>query len=148
MRGNFEIAFLVEGAATGPLLILEEPLSFWGGVDLTTGKLTDVTHPQNGCSLSGHLMIAERTKGSTAGPGALLELIRNGNGPAAILMYEPDPAPIAAAMAAELIGLAPLPVALISRRDRAALRQEYAADPAQEFVIDSSEGSRIGRAVK
>ena len=32
-----EARTLVGGSAEGPVLVLEEPLSFWGGIDPTTG---------------------------------------------------------------------------------------------------------------
>ena len=37
---------LVPGNAEGRALVLDEPLSFWGGVDPETGDITDVRHPQ------------------------------------------------------------------------------------------------------
>ena len=39
---------LVAGEARGPALVLEEPLSFWGGLDPETGRVIDVHHPQLG----------------------------------------------------------------------------------------------------
>ena len=40
--------FLVAGEARGEVLKLDEPLSFWGGVDPETGEITDLRHPQSG----------------------------------------------------------------------------------------------------
>ena len=37
--------FLVNGKANGEVLKLDEPLSFWGGVDPQTGEITDLRHP-------------------------------------------------------------------------------------------------------
>ncbi|MGH8873733.1 MAG: hypothetical protein ACRDVM_00550 [Acidimicrobiia bacterium] len=39
---------LVAGAARGRLLVLHEPLSFWGGLDPATGRIVDRRHPQSG----------------------------------------------------------------------------------------------------
>ena len=38
---------LIEGEGAGPLLRLTAPLSFWGGVDPKTGRVSDPRHPQN-----------------------------------------------------------------------------------------------------
>ena len=35
------------GEAEGAALVLSEPLSFWGGIDVTTGRIIDRSHP--GC---------------------------------------------------------------------------------------------------
>ena len=43
-------AEVVDGAARGAALLLEEPLSYWGGVRLETGKIVDRHHPQVGGS--------------------------------------------------------------------------------------------------
>ena len=42
--------FLVNGKANGEVLKLDDPLSFWGGVDPQTGEITDLRHPQGGMS--------------------------------------------------------------------------------------------------
>jgi predicted aconitase with swiveling domain len=43
---------LVAGDAAGPALVLEAPLSLWGGMDPHSGRLTDHHHPQHGASLT------------------------------------------------------------------------------------------------
>ena len=43
---------LAPGLATGEVLVLDEPLSFWGGLDPETGTLIDAHHPQAGVSLT------------------------------------------------------------------------------------------------
>ena len=45
-----EVRVLVSGRGHGKALILDEPLSFWGGVDPATGAVIDVHHPQAGSS--------------------------------------------------------------------------------------------------
>ena len=71
-------------------LRLDEPLSFWGGLDPATGLIVDLHHPQYGQSIAGKVLLLERTSGSTSSPGALLEAIRQGKGPAAIVLDVPD----------------------------------------------------------
>ena len=49
----FDAVTLVPGAASGPILRLDEPLSFWGGLDSATGTIIDRLHPQRGAMRSG-----------------------------------------------------------------------------------------------
>ncbi|MEX0827472.1 MAG: DUF126 domain-containing protein [Haliea sp.] len=78
------------GDCTGPVLMLDEPLSFWGGLDPETGVITDARHPQRGKSLAGHILLMPGTRGSTSAAGALCEALRQGNGPVAIILPAPD----------------------------------------------------------
>ena len=43
---RFDAVTLVPGSAAGPVLRLDEPLSFWGGLDSATGTIIDRLHPQ------------------------------------------------------------------------------------------------------
>ena len=71
-------------------LVLTEPLSFWGGLDPATGTIVDVHHPQYGESIKGRTVVLEGTRGSTSSTSTLVEMIRRGNGPAAIVLARPD----------------------------------------------------------
>ncbi|MEO0399744.1 MAG: DUF126 domain-containing protein [Pseudomonadota bacterium] len=113
---------LVNGAATGPLTALDNPISFWGGVDLATGKLSNPSHPQCGVSLRHAIVLMPHTIGSTAGPGALLELLAADLGPAAILLDEGDPAPVVASRVLSFIGETATPVGVLSKEGYAAAK--------------------------
>jgi uncharacterized protein len=113
----FEAATLVPGAASGPILRLDEPLSFWGGLDPATGTIIDRWHPQRAASVASRMLMMPGGRGSSSGSATLAEALRLGNGPAAILMLERDAVVVVGAMvAAELYGLA-CPVALADGRD-------------------------------
>jgi len=117
----FGAVTLVPGAASGPVLKLDEPLSFWGGLDPATGAIIDRLHPQRGASVAGRILMLPGGRGSSSGSATLAEALRLGNGPAAILMLERDAIIVVGAMvAAELYGLA-CPVALADGRDWDAL---------------------------
>ena len=81
---------LVAGTATGPLLRLEEPLSFWGGVDARTGEIIDRAHPQSGERLAGRILALPGSRGSSGTPGVLGEVLRRGVGPLALVLPQPD----------------------------------------------------------
>ena len=81
---------LLPGTASGEVLKLEAPLSFWGGVDPKTGNIIQVRHPQCGTSIAGRILCLPATIGSSSSSAVLLELIRGGNAPAALVMGAPD----------------------------------------------------------
>lgn len=66
------------------------PLSFWGGVDRRSGLIIDVHHPQHGVSLAGKILVMRAGRGSSSGSSVLAEILRNGHGPAGIVLAEPD----------------------------------------------------------
>lgn len=108
---------LVAGKGAGAPLKLEEPLSFWGGLDPTTGLISDRWHPQCGMSVAGRALMMPAGRGSSSGSASLAEAIRLGFGPAAILLLERDAIVVVGAMvAAELYGRE-RPVSLVNVRD-------------------------------
>jgi predicted aconitase with swiveling domain len=108
----FDAVTLVGGAASGSVLRLDEPLSFWGGLDSATGTIIDRSHPQAGANVAGRILMMPGGRGSSSGSATLAEALRVGHGPAAILMLERDAIVVVGAIvAAELYRLA-CPVAL------------------------------------
>jgi uncharacterized protein len=81
---------LSPGEATGPLLVLAEPLSFWGSFDPKTGTIVDARHPQRGECLSGRIVLMRETRGSGSASGAIAEAIRRNTAPLAIILVKPD----------------------------------------------------------
>ena len=90
-RGNnIQGRVLVAGSASGPALLLDDPLSFWGGFDPRNGKIIDVHHPQFGTRTAGSVMFIPESRGSAGTPGAIAESLRNGNGPVAFVLVKTD----------------------------------------------------------
>ena len=105
------------GAASGPVLRLDAPLSFWGGFEPVTGEIVDAHHPQRGVNLAGRIVLMAQSRGSGTAPGALAEAIRRETAPAALIMIEPDVnLAIGAEVAATLYGRA-MPVLTVSPDD-------------------------------
>jgi predicted aconitase with swiveling domain len=97
---------LVEGSATGNALVLDEPLSFWGGLDPGTGEIVEATHPQRGVVVNGRMLVMPSGRGSSSSATVLAEAIRRGTGPAGIVLGEPDHIiAIGALVASELYGI-------------------------------------------
>ncbi len=96
---------LVAGAAEGRALVLDEPLSFWGGVDPATGDIVDPRHPQHGANVAGRILVMPSGRGSSSSSSVLAEAIRAGTAPAAIVLREADPIlALGAIVARELFG--------------------------------------------
>ncbi len=105
---------LVEGQATGPALVLAEPISFWGGLDPATGEIVEANHPQRGSVVTGTILVMPSGRGSSSSATVLAEAIRTGKGPAGIVLGEPDDIiVIGALVATELYGVA-IPVIVAS----------------------------------
>jgi hypothetical protein len=85
-----EYQVLVGGIAIGPLLILDEPLSLWGGLDPVTGLIIDQSHPQLGESMSGRIAVMAHGRGSSSSSTILAEAMRLGTAPAGFVLGEPD----------------------------------------------------------
>jgi uncharacterized protein len=81
---------LVAGAASGPLLRLTRPISFWGGVDAVRGVISDPRHPEHGRAIAGTVLLVPSAVGSSSSSAIVLEAMREGTAPAAILMGRAD----------------------------------------------------------
>lgn len=88
------------GAAEGVALVLDEPLSLWGGVDPETGVIVDRSHQQFGAQIGGRVLVMPYGRGSSGGSGVLAECIRAGTGPVALVMRELDPILLVGALVA------------------------------------------------
>jgi predicted aconitase with swiveling domain len=81
---------LVDGTASGHLMVLTDPLSFWGGVDPATGTIIDRSHPAVGASVAGTILFMPHGRGSSSSASVIAETIRNGAGPLGFILGEPD----------------------------------------------------------
>ena len=100
---------LVGGAAEGPLLRLTHPISFWGGIDPVAGTVSDPRHPQAGAEIAGRVLAIPRAIGSSSSSAIMLELLREGTAPAAILMGKADAILALGVVVGRELGYAPIP---------------------------------------
>jgi predicted aconitase with swiveling domain len=106
---------------TARALVLSEGLSLWGGMDPATGELIDAHHPQRGVNLSGRVLVMPSGRGSSSSASVLVEAVRAGTAPAAIVLGEPDLIlAIGAAVAEELYGVR-VPVVVMAPDELAAI---------------------------
>ena len=96
----------VAGEAEAEALVLSAPLSFWGGLDVETGRICEPSHPQFGECVAGRILVMPGARGSSSSSSVLAEAIRLGTAPLGIVMASPDPIlTVGAIVARALYGL-------------------------------------------
>ena len=109
---SFQTEILVPGTAgTGEALVFTQPISFWGGIDPASGRVTDVRHPQHGASIAGRILFLPGTIGSSSASAVLLELVHANHAPAALIMDAPDAILLLGLLVAKEMGW-PTPIAV------------------------------------
>ena len=112
---------LVSGDAEGEALVTGEALSFWGGYDFHTGTIIDRHHPLAGVSAAGRVLAVPFSKGSSTTTAVLLEAVRAGTAPAAILTTDVDSFFALASIVAGVMYARSFPVVALGARDFDAL---------------------------
>jgi predicted aconitase with swiveling domain len=116
------VRLLAPGRARAKALVLEEPLSLWGGLDPASGRVIEPRHPQSGETVTGRILVMPRGRGSSSSASILAEAVRAGTAPAGIVLGEVDLIlAIGAAVADELYGTR-LPILVADAPDLAAIR--------------------------
>jgi predicted aconitase with swiveling domain len=113
---------LVAGEASGNALVTDEALSFWGGYDFRTGTIIDQHHPLAGVCAAGRILAVPFSKGSSTTTAVLLEAVRAGTAPAAIVTTGPDAFFALASIVADVMYGKPFPVIALEAADFALLR--------------------------
>ena len=91
------------GEIEGVALVLPEPVSFWGGIDVESGRIIDRSHPNAGVSITGLVLVMPGARGSSSSSSILAEMMRLGTAPAAIVLAIADPIlPVGALIAESL----------------------------------------------
>ena len=81
---------MVPGNVRAEAVASAVPLSFWGGVNVETGEIQDVHHDLCRQNVAGKVLCIPYDRGSCSGSGVILEMIRQGSNPAAILCVEAE----------------------------------------------------------
>jgi len=112
---------IVPGEAEGEALVTSEALSFWGGYDFQTGTIIDARHPLVGVRAAGRILAVPFSKGSSTTTAVLLESVRAGTAPAAILTTGVDSFFALASIVAEVMYGKSFPVVALEAADFATL---------------------------
>ena len=108
---------IIPGQASGEVLVSGEPLSFWGGYDYHTGTIIDRRHPLAGQRAAGRILALPFTRGSSTTTAVLLEAVKAGTAPAAILTTAPDSFFALASIVADEMYARPIPLVMVSNED-------------------------------
>ena len=113
---------VVPGTAKGQALVSGQPLSLWGGLDATTGRIIDQRHDRAGAVVAGRVFVFPQGKGSSTASAVLVESVKAGTAPAAIVNCRLDPIlALGAIVAEELYGVT-VPVVVLAPEDLDSIR--------------------------
>ncbi len=76
---------IYSGRAEGVALVSSTPISFYGGVDPDSGRITERGHELIGQSVKDRVLVFPYGKGSTVGSYILYRLKKKGSAPSAIV---------------------------------------------------------------
>jgi uncharacterized protein len=134
---------ILPGTASGPVLRLDRPLSFWGGVDPVTGALLDPPH----AAIAGTVLMLPETIGSSSSSAVLLELLRNGKAPAALVLGRLDAILGLGILVAAEMGWPTIPLLILPAKEQCRFAQgqvvEIAEDGATTPAIIASSEARL-----
>ncbi|MBN1682684.1 DUF126 domain-containing protein [Candidatus Bathyarchaeota archaeon] len=81
---------IVGGYAEGEVIVSEDPVSFYGGVDPESGKIVEPNHSAYGKKISGKIFVFPTGKGSTVGSYVIYRMKKLGTAPIAIINKETE----------------------------------------------------------
>jgi predicted aconitase with swiveling domain len=124
---------VVAGSAEGLALVSREPLSLWGGLSPRTGEIIDRRHELSGAMAAGRVFVFPQGKGSSTSSATLLESIKAGVAPAAIINLRVDSILALGSIVADELYHRALPIVVLSEKDFFSIKQD-------DYVIVGSDG--------
>ena len=129
---------VIPGNITATAIVSSEPLSFWGGYDAQSGEIIDRRHPLTGVRAAGRVLAVPLTRGSSTTTAVLLEAIRSGTAPAAVITTGVDAfLALASVVAGELYGRS-IPIVSLSEDDFRTLSCEATVTIAADGTVTVS----------
>ena len=114
---------LVPGFAKGEALVSKQALSFWGGFCPRTGEIIDRRHELSGVVATGRVFVFPQGKGSSTASATLLESIKTGAAPAAIINLKVDPILALGGIVADELYHQTIPIVVLPREDFFSIKQ-------------------------
>lgn len=115
---------IVSGSAEGPALVSTEPLSFWGGVSPKTGEVIDRRHELSGASVTGTVFVFPTGRGSSTSSAVLMQSIKAGVAPAAIVNLSVDPILALGSIVSDELYHRTVPIVVLRQEDFLSIRQD------------------------
>ncbi len=93
---------IYDGKAEGDALVSTQPLSFYGGIDPSSGEVVERGHELRGECVKDKILVFPYGKGSTVGSYILYRLSKAGVAPAAIINEKCEPIVAVGAIISEI----------------------------------------------
>jgi predicted aconitase with swiveling domain len=126
----------IAGRAEGEVLKLARPISFWGGVDPTSGRISDPRHPNHDAEIAGRILVLPGMIGSSSSSYIMLELMAIRRAPAALVLAEPDAILGLGVVVAREMNYGSIPVVVLPREKQAALETGLRVRIAEDGAVE------------
>lgn len=126
---------MVKGQAAGRAVVSPEPVSFWGDFDPATGRIGNPRHALAGREVAGRVLVFRHGRGSSSAAQVLLEALRRGTAPAALVNVRTEPLLAVAPLVGRALYGRSLPVVSLAEADFACI-----AD-GDRLVVDGDAGT-------
>ncbi len=137
MDGILNCKVLTAGIGKGELLVTHQSISLWGGVDPASGIIVDPRHELFERSITAKVLAFPFGTGSTGAPMVMLELIKQGTAPAAIVNVETDPLLVAGPIIGRHFYKHVIPVVCLDHDNFARLKT------GEEAIVDGERGEIV-----
>ena len=115
---------IVAGSAAGRALVSREPLSFWGGISPRTGEIIDRRHERSGANVAGRIFVFPQGKGSSTSSATLMESIKTGVAPAAIINLKVDPILALGSIVSDELYHKAVPIVVLAEKDFYSIKED------------------------
>lgn len=132
----FSTTTQIAGEATGEILKLGKPISFWGGVDPKTGRISDPRHPNHDADIAGKILVLPGMIGSSSSSYIMLELMSLRLAPAALVVAEPDAILGLGVVVAKEMNYGSIPVVVLPKAEQERLATGQRARIRQDGKIE------------
>ena len=133
---------IVAGSAAGTALVSKEPLSFWGGVCPRTGEIIDRRHELSGASVTGKVFVLPTGRGSSTSSATLMQSIKAGVAPAAIINLSVDPILALGSIVSDELYHQTVPIVILTREDFSSIKQDdyLVVKPNGKVLVNAKRG--------
>ncbi len=114
---------VVAGSAEGAALVSKEPISFWGGVCPHTGEIIDRRHELSGAIVTGRVFVFPNGRGSSTSSATLMESIKTGVAPAAIINLKVDPILALGSIVSDELYHKAVPIVVLAEKDFLSIKE-------------------------
>ena len=101
---------ITSGITEGEAMVSKQAFGFSHGLEPDTGRISDESHEWQGQNARGKVLVFPFGKGSTSGGLYILEAVRLGNAPAAVINLEVDPVTAGGFIMAKILNDLEIPV--------------------------------------